>query len=207
MNNDEELNNEKKRYTSIIAKLSPNSGVPQELDHLTIIMTDIYTIMIQFTMSIDTDSINSFLDTLTPDDRSKKNNDGKTLEEVYKALLSEKAQLEKSIVDQIGDSDYKNSDKGDIALIQKYYEELSNKVKDVSGVTVNGDMSKVENLIKISDIMEELKKYGNILVKDTEVNKNTNETFSDLKKKLITNIVLIIVFLIIIAFEFGMSRQ
>jgi hypothetical protein len=68
-------------------------------------------------------------------------------------------------------------------------------------------MSKVENLIKISDIMEELKKYGNILVKDTEVNKNTNETFSDLKKKLITNIVMIIVFLIIIAFEFGLSRQ
>ena len=158
-------------------------------------------------MSTDPADIDNFLTTITQEDRSKKNNEGRTLEEVYSTLLSEKNALEKTIIDEIGGADLKKSDSQDYANAQKYYNNLSDEVKNLSGTTVSGDMSKVENLLRIGTIMDELKKYNNMTVKDTEINKNIQETFSELKKGLIFNIVFILFFIMLISLEIFLSKQ
>lgn len=201
------INDKKIVYTSMIANLSLNGGVIKNIDSLTIIMKDLYTIIIQFTMSTDPADIDNFLTTITPEDRAKKNNDGKTLEEVYNALIGEKNTLEKKIIDEIGGVDLKKSDSQEYANAQQYYNNLSDEVKNLSGTTVSGDMSKVENLLRIGTTMDELKKYNNMTLKDTEINKNIQETFSELKKNLVFNIVFILFFIMLISLEVFLSKQ
>jgi len=201
------INEKKTLYNSMIANLSSNGGVRKNIDSLTIIMKDLYTIIIQFTMSTDPADIDNFLTTITPEDRAKKNNEGRTLEEVYNTLISEKNILEKKIIDEIGGVDLKKSDSQDFADAQKYYNDLSDEVKNLSGTTVNSDMSKVENLLRIGTTMDELKKYNNMTLKDTEIHKNIQETFSELKKKLIFNVVFILFFIMLISLELFLSKQ
>jgi hypothetical protein len=195
------FNTDKKIYISVISNLSKGKGVHKNITKLNMILNDIYTIIIQFNMSLDKDSIDSFLNTITIDDRNKKNNDGQKLGDIYNKLITEKKNLEKLIIDEIGNEKLKDSTTKVLAKSQKYYADLTNKVNSLSGNTVNSDLSKMDDLIKIADVMGELKKYNNLIEKDQQIKKNTDSDYSQLFKKSLFYIVIFIVFLIIISVE------
>jgi hypothetical protein len=202
------FNTDKKKYISVISNLSKGKGVHNNITKLNMILNDIYTIIIQFNMSLDKDSIDNFLNTITMDDRNKKNNDGRKLGDIYVKLISEKKNLEKIIINDIGDEKLKESTKKTLAKSQKYYVDLTNKVNSLSGNTVDSDLSKMDDLIKIADVMSELKKYNNLIEKDQQSKKNTDIDYSQLFKKSLFYIVMFIVFLIIVSVEvyFGLIK-
>ena len=195
------FNTDKKKYISVISNLSKGKGVHKNITKLNMILNDIYTIIIQFNMSLDKDSIDNFLNTITIDDRNKKNNDGQKLGDIYNKLISEKKKLEKLIIDDIGNEKLKDSTTKVLAKSQKYYTDLTNKVNSLSGNTVNSDLSKMDDLIKIADVMRELKKYNNLIEKDQQSKKNTDIDYAQLFKKSLFYIVIFIVFLIIVSVE------
>ena len=83
------FNTDKKKYISVISNLSKGKGVHKNITKLNMILNDIYTIIIQFNMSLDKDSIDNFLNTITIDDRNKKNNDGQKLGDIYIKLIAQ----------------------------------------------------------------------------------------------------------------------
>ena len=86
-------------------------------------------------------------------------------------------------------------------MIEDLYTDLTNKVNSLSGNTVNSDLSKMDDLIKIADVMRELKKYNNLIEKDQQSKKNTDIDYAQLFKKSLFYIVIFIVFLIIVSVE------
>ena len=195
------FNTEKKKYISVISNLSKGKGVHKNITKLNMILNDIYTIIIQFNMSLDKDSIDNFLNTITIDDRNKKNNDGQKLGDIYIKLIAEKKNLEKLIINEIGNEKLKDSTTKVLAKSQKYYVDLTNKVNSLSGNTIDSDLSKMDDLIKIADVMSELKKYNNLIEKDQQSKKNTDIDYAQLFKKSLFYIVIFIVFLIIVSVE------
>jgi hypothetical protein len=198
----------KVKYNDIISFLSPNNidGVPTMINNLNNIMTDLYKILIKYTMQLNSDDIENFLNIVPQSEQNKNYNETKTtLKDHYTLLLNNYNDLIKKIENSIGRSingitDGLQKDGKTPASAVEFYNTLLSLTKDLKEIGIDSNNSKIKNLTNISEIMKQIKMNNDKINKNSQINDNKNQDYKLVTSTLIFKSVVFIILILLLLF-------
>jgi len=196
----------KVKYNDVISFLSPNNvdGVPTMINNLKGTMKDLYGILIKYTMQLNNDDIENFLNIIPLTEQNKNyNGTTTTLKDYYTSLITNYNNSVQQIEDSIGRSingstDGLKHDGKTTATAVEFYNSLLIITQDLQGIGIDSNNSKIKNLTNISEVMKQIKENNNKINKDSQINKNKNQDYKVLSRTIIVKSVVLIILVLIL---------